>query len=412
MGTLAKWAKGLLYARGLRFGRLDGFERLIAGIYGTPDRLPILCQPYTYAMGMHGLSAEQFFRDPRLFIHASFNMAAYFGVDLWSPVFDFYNIELEAMGQRLIWRERSEPDVDSTAPLIKSEQDLDRLRPPRPGYDGRMPYVLDAYRRYTDITGWPPMGYACSPFTLAVLTRGYVPFLRDMRRRPAFAHRLMEFYSTEVLAPWIEKIGEETRASVIVMADAWASQPNVTVEMVREFCLPYVEKVIRATSTATRTVLDTGSWGERAVREPRDVLDIKMEMMIPGNRFPAMRPFYLLVWNEDYEEVGIPLLRAYADEKKVCLMLNVRPDLIEEGTPQAIAQTIRGLIREGAGRGRFALLLNLIPVGTGVENVHAAVAAARQFGRYPIPEDLEAIAFRPPVTLPFDAWLKKYGLPL
>jgi hypothetical protein len=215
-----------------------------------------------------------------------------------------------------------------------------------------------------------------------------------------------------VLAPWIEKIGEETRASVIVMADAWASQPNVTVEMVREFCLPYVEKVIRATSTATRTVLDTGSWGERAVREPRDVLDIKMEMMIPGNRFPAMRPFYLLVWNEDYEEVGIPLLRAYADEKKVCLMLNVRPDLIEEGTPQAIAQTIRGLIREGAGRGRFALLLNLIPVGTGVENVHAAVAAARQFGRYPIPEDLEAIAFRPPVTLPFDAWLKKYGLPL
>jgi hypothetical protein len=137
-----------------------------------------------------------------------------------------------------------------------------------------------------------------------------------------------------------------------------------------------------------------------------------MEMMIPGNRFPAIRPFYLLVWNEDYEAVGIPLLRSYADEKKVCLMLNVRPNLIEEETPQTIADTVRTLIRQGAGRGRFALLLNLIPVGTPAEIVHAAVAAARQFGRYPIPEDLEAIAFRPPAFLPFDAWVRDNGLPL
>ena len=98
---------------------------------------------------------------------------------------------------------------------------------------------------------------------------------------------------------------EVTGTSVVVMSDAWASQPNVTTQMVREFCLPYAEKVIRATNSAMRTVMNTGSWGERAVADPREVLDMKMEMITRGNPLPALRPFYLLVWNEDYEEVGI-----------------------------------------------------------------------------------------------------------
>ncbi len=410
MGATGKLARGLLYAKGLRIGHLGGFERLIAGIYGTPDRVPVLCQPYTYAMAMHGVSAHEFFTQPRTFVHASSNMANYFGFDFWSPVFDFYNIEAEALGQKLIWRDGSEPDVDTAVPLIKEEGDLDRLRPPVPGKDGRMPYVLDAYKRYMEIMGVPPMGYCCSPFTLAVLIRGYVNFLRDMRRRPAFAHRLLGFLSMEVVVPWIEKIGEATQASVVVMSDAWASQPNMTVEMVREFCLPYIEKVIRATSTPQRTVMDTGSWGEGTVKDPRQVLDIKMDMMLPGNRLKAMRPFFLLVWSEDYEKIGILSARSYADEKKVCLMLNLRPDLLEEGPPQAIADTVRKVILQGAGKGRFAFLINLVPVRAPVANVHAAVAAAKQFGRYPISADPEAPPFRPPEFLPFDEWRRREGL--
>jgi uroporphyrinogen decarboxylase len=408
--SMLKLNKALLYSWGLRIGHLDGFERLIAGIYGTPDRVPIITQPYTYAMGLHGLAGKQFFSQPEPFINASYNMATYFGIDFWVPVFDFYNIELDALGQKLIWRDRSEPDVDSSHPLIKSEEDLRRLKPPVAGKSGRMPYVLESYKRYIDLMGVPPMGYACSPFTMAVLIRGYVNFLRDMRRNPSFAHRLMEFLSMEVVTPWIDKIAEVTKASIIVMADAWASQPNMTVEMVREFCLPYIEKIIRATNSPLRTVLDTGSWGERSVKDPRDVLDIKMDMMVPGNNLEALRPFFLLVWNEDYEELGIPLLRSYAEDKKVCLMLNIRPNLIEEGPPQRIVDTVRKVIKEGAGKGRFNLLINLVPIGTPVEHVHAAVAAAKQFGIYPIDEDLEHATFRSPDFMPFDEWVKKEGL--
>ncbi len=67
--------KGMAHAYGLRLGKLDGFERLIAAIYGTPDRVPVLARPYTYAMGMHGLTGKVFFSEPRPFIHASCNFA-------------------------------------------------------------------------------------------------------------------------------------------------------------------------------------------------------------------------------------------------------------------------------------------------------------------------------------------------
>ncbi len=411
MGVTAKLLKGTLYAKGLRFGELDSYERVIAGIFGKPDRAPIFLQPYTYAMSMHALSARRFFSEPVPFVNASYNTATYFGADSWSPVFDFYNIELDALGQKLIWRENTEPDVDTRQPLVASEDDFKKLKPPVAGKSGRMPFVLESYRLYEEVTGIPPIGYACSPFTMAVLIRGYVNFLRDMRRNPAFAHSLLEFLSMEVVCPWIDKIAEVTNTSMVVMNDAWASAPNMTTPIVREFCLPYLEKVIRATNSAMRTVMGTGSWGEKEVADPREILNIKMEMLTAGNSFKALRPFYLLVWSEDYEVVGIPKIRAYAEEKGVCLLLNIKPALIEEGPVDRIVENVVKLIGEGAGNGKFGLLINLVPLGTPVEHLHAAVAAIKQFGAYPVGR-LERADFRMPSFAPFDEWVRKEGLPV
>lgn len=96
--VMLKLNKAPAYALGLRLGQLDGYERLIAGIYGTPRPRARYRPALHYAMGMHGLSARTFFREPRPFIHASSNFARHFGIDFWSPAFDFYNIEPEALG--------------------------------------------------------------------------------------------------------------------------------------------------------------------------------------------------------------------------------------------------------------------------------------------------------------------------
>ena len=410
--VLLKISKGILYGKGIHLGSLDGYERLIAAIYGTPDRVPVILQPYLYAMHLNGLSSQSFFREPVPFIHASYNTAQYFGVDTFSPVFDFYNIEAEALGQSLTWDEQREPAVNSNNFLIKERKDLNGLRPPVPGESGRMPYVLEAYRRYKEIMNMPPICYCCSPFTMAVLIRGLNKLVVDMHRDPSFVHDLMAFLSMEVVVPWIKKMIKETGTSMVAMSDAWASPPIVSPKIIREFCLPYVEKVIRETSTPQCSVVDTGTWGESRVKDPREILDIKMGMMLSGNNLHFMRPYYLLVWHEDYEKVGIPVIRSYAEEKKICLMLNVQHDILAQGTPEAIVERVRKLIREGAGKGKFAVLINMVSPDTPLENVHTAVAAVKQFGTYPIPDGLDRQPFKKPTFLPFAKWVKDYGLPV
>ncbi|MDD5711638.1 MAG: uroporphyrinogen decarboxylase family protein [Smithellaceae bacterium] len=412
MHVIFKLAKGLLYAHGLHLGKLDGYERLIASIYGRPDRVSILLQPYLYAMHLHGLSSQEFFRNPDAFIHASYNTVKYFGIDAWSPVFDFYNIEAEALGQSFKWDESREPFVDSSNYLIKDKKDLGRLCPPVAGESGRMPYVLAAYRRYRELMNMPPICYCCSPFTMAVLVRGLQRFVVDMYKDPSFAHDLMSFLTAEVVVPWIRRMIKEAGSSMVVMSDAQASPPIVSPALIREFCLPYVEKVIRATSTAQCTVVDTGTWGESRVKNATEILDIKTEMMRRGNNLHATRPYYLLVWYEDYDKVGIPAIRSYADKKKICLMLNVQHDLVGTGTHEQIVGLVRRLIREGAGDGRFAILINMVSAGTPPENVHAVVAAVKQYGRYPISPEILAEPFAMPVISPFPEWFKKYGLPV
>jgi len=407
-----KLTKGILYGKGIKLGSLDGYERLIAAIYGTPDRVPVLLQPYLYAMRLNGLSGRKFFSEPVPFINASYNTVRYFGVDSWSPVFDFYNIEAEALGQRLGWDEQREPFVDTHDPLIKEKKDLGSLKPPIPGKSGRMPFVLEAYGRFKEIMGMPPICYSCAPFTLAVLIRGLRKLIVDMYRDPRFVHDLMEFLGMEVVVPWIKTMVSQTGASMVAMSDAQASPPIVSPAMIREFCLPYVDKVIRATSMPQCTVIDTGTWGESHVKDPREVLDIKMDMMLSGNNLNFMRPYYLLVWHEDYEKIGIPLVRSFADEKKVCLMLNVQYDILREGSPEEIAGRVRRIIREGAGKGRFGILINMVSVDTPVENVHAAVEAVKQFGAYPITGDIDRRTFIRPTFPPFEKWVKKHGLPV
>jgi uroporphyrinogen decarboxylase len=410
MHVMLKLAKALLYAKGIHLGELDGYERLIAGIYGRPDCVPVILQPYLYAMHLNGLRSRKFFSEAVPFVHASYNTAMYFGADSWTPVFDFYDIEAEALGQEFIWDVQLEPSVNKHNFLLKEKGLLLKLKPPIPGESGRMPFVLESYRLYRGIMHLPPICYACSPFTLAILVRGLQEFLMDMMDDPSFAHDLMEFLSMEVVAPWIRTLIRETGTSMVAMSDAQASPPIVSPDMINEFCLPYIEKIIRATSTPQCTVGDTGTWGESKVKDPRVVLDIKMAMMRAGNRLHALRPCYLLVWQEDYVKTGIPAVRSYADEKNICLMLNTAPLLIGDGPPERIVESVMTILREGAGTGRFVLLVNMVPVGTPVEHVHAAIAAVRQFGRYPISPDIDSKVFRMPSFEPFDVWAKKNGL--
>jgi uroporphyrinogen-III decarboxylase len=331
-------------------GRPDGYTQYSAALFGVTDRIPVVVQPGLYAMALHGLPSQRFFCEAETFIHASHDMAACFGFDGWAPVFDANNIEAEALGQALVWREGMEPWVDSDNLLLKERVDLERLAPPIPGHSGRMPFVLESYQRFADLTGVSPVCACCSPLTLAAQVRGTKMLIMDMYRDPAFVDRLLTFLGQEVVVPWVRKLIEDTGASAVVMWDAEARPPIMSPSLIRRFCLPHVEAVIRAASSATCTVIDAAAWGEDQVTDHGDMLEIK----------------------------------AYASRQKVSRVLNLRPDVWCVESAGEVVDVVCDLLEEDAQEGSAVLLINHIPVGTPVELVQAAVAAARQFGNLPI----------------------------
>jgi uroporphyrinogen-III decarboxylase len=356
----------------LRVDRPDVTERFPAALYGKPDRasvvdrVPVAVQPGLYAMALHGLSSRRFFHEPEAFIRASGNMAAYFGFDWWSPAFDVYNIEAEAMGQPLVWREGAEPWVDWSNPLLRERQDLDRLAPPVPGESGRMPFVIQAYRRFRDLTGVAPVCACCSPLTLAALLRGVKRLIQDMYRDPAWVDRLMGFLSQEVVAPWIRMLAEATGASTVVMCDPFAGPPVLSPSLIRRFWQPHVQAVIQAASSPTCTVLNSAGSCEGHVADSSLIMDVKA--------------------------------------------LEIRPEQWRAGSTVQIVDSVCRALEEAQPAGRFALLLHHIPAGTPVHQVHTAVAAVRQFGRYPLAAPLDRRAFQMPETVPFRQWVRLHGL--
>lgn len=354
----------------------DGHEQFSAALFGMPGRVPVVVQPGLYAMGLHGLSSQRFFREPETFIHASQNLAAYFGFDGWAPVFDANNIEAEALGQPLVWREDMEPWVDRDNLLLRERIDLDHLVPPIAGQSGRMPFVLESYQRFAELTRTSPVCACCAPLTLAAQLRGTKALIMDMYRDPAFVDRLLAFLSQEVVVPWIRKLVEATGAATVVMWDAEARPPIMSPSLIRRFCLPHVEAVIRETSSPTCAVIDAAAWGEDQIADHGDLLEIK----------------------------------AYASRQKVSRVRNLRPDVWCADSAGQVVDAVCELLEEGEQDGSAVLLINHIPVGTPVEHVHAAVAAARQFGQYPIRGSLDQQTFRSPQTVPFQQWVRRHGL--
>jgi uroporphyrinogen-III decarboxylase len=350
----------------LPVGRPDLYERYSAALFGRPDRTPVVVQPGLYAMALHGLSSRRFFREPETFIRASHNTAAYFGFDWWSPVFDVFNIEAEALGQTLVWREGMEPWVDSEDPLLRERGDLEWLSPPIPGESGRMPFVTEAYRTFAELTGVPPVCICCSPLTLAALLRGIRTLVVDMYRDPGFVDRLLAFLGQEVVVPWIRCLAEATGASTVVMCDPLARTPTLSPSLMRRFWQPHVRSVIQAASTPSCTVLDSAGSCEGQVADASLVTDVNA--------------------------------------------LEIRPELWRDGPRERIVDAVCQVLEGARLDGRFALLMHHIPADAPAEHVRTAVEAVKQFGRYPIPERLERQAFRSPETIPFPQWAVQHGL--
>ena len=239
-------------------GTRERLDRYSPGLQGRAEFVPILAQINEHVVRLCGGDMREAYTNAEKFVEMNLAVFEYYQLDMPGFYYDIYNIEAEALGQRMNWESDRMPDIDRQNPLIREPSDLDHLRPPDFRKSARMPFVLEVMRRCYDL-GLPVRVRFCSPFSLAVNVRGIENLLMDILTDPRFAHRLLTFLTDEVLIPWVqtqrEAIGQPGAAGN--GADAAASPPIVTVEILEEFVMPYVARMNEKIGNVT----SMGYWG-------------------------------------------------------------------------------------------------------------------------------------------------------
>ena len=383
----------------LSAGTKERIDRYFRAFRGETDVVPILAQVNEHVVKLCNGDMREAYTNAEKFVAMNLAAFEYYLLDMPGFYYDIYNIEAEALGQRMNWERNRMPDIDRRYPLIRDHSDLDHLCPPDFKKSGRMPYVLEVMGRCYDL-GLPVRIRFCSPFSLAVNIRGIEPLLIDMLTSPEFVHRLFTFLTDEVLIPWVqtqrEAIGQ-TEASASG-ADAAASPPIVTVEILEEFVMPYLVRM----NEKINNVSSVGYWGSSFLYKHQEKFRKMLELM------SSVSPSLLMCADPDVAIVGPESYVKFASEKEATLMLGIDTMLMQEGPVERIVERCRRYVLAGS-TSRLVIFFNDISVNTAPRNVHVAIAAIRHFGKYPI-ENRSLESFRIPKIEPPEAFMKRYRL--
>ena len=182
----------------------DGVNRFETAMQGIPDRVPVVTQMHEFAMKELGIAAKRFYTTPEIIAAGTLEIQEKYGIDVPVLDYDVYNIEAEALGQEVKYSATDMPDVDRTKPLIRTRDDLKKIRTPDFDSDGRFPHVVEMNRIFRQLIGGAEITVRfCAPFSLAANIRGLEPLIMDIYTDPDFARNLFDRIVEDLLAPWV-----------------------------------------------------------------------------------------------------------------------------------------------------------------------------------------------------------------
>jgi len=345
-----------------------GAKRFDDAMHGIADRVPVFAQMHEFTMEALGIPANVFYTRPEILVPATLEIAERYEFDLSFVDYDVYNIEAEALGQKVIFFEHDMPDIERSSPLITGPDDLDKIRTPNFDTEGRFPIIMEMNSLYSQLTGLPPALQFCAPFSLAANIRGLENLIMDILRNPEFARSLFDRIVNEVLAPWILYQKEQfPKATSIAGADAMASVPVVNLKIMRDWVVPYILRLRNICGPE----LYVPNWvGERYIKKPEEMLALKLQVS----------PGFLEGQDPDVKKLGPRLYREYADKHKVPLILGVGARFLAQASPEEVHKRVMHYIEIGGKNGRFSLYLCNLAANTPPENVIAAVDAVKNWG--------------------------------
>lgn len=348
----------------------EGAKRFENAMRGIPDQVPVYAQMHEFAMQELGVKAREFYTTPELLAAGTLEIAERYGIDVGFLDYDVYNIEAEALGQKIVFFENHIPDVDRNAPLIAGPDDLHKIRTPDFDTAGRFQKIIEMHRIYEKLTGVPASLQYCAPFSLAANLMGIKSLIKSIIKSPDFVRGLFDAIVEEVLAPWILYQKKHfPNATSIGGSDATASLPILNMRMLEEWGVPYI---LRLREICGPEVYVANWVGERYLENPREMLAFKL----------LVSPEFLEGQDPDVDSLGPEIYKSYAQDHDVPLVLGVGASFLALANPEEVSARVKNYIEVGGQNGRFALYLCNLGATTPPENVKAAIEAVHTYGRY------------------------------
>ncbi|MCK4713841.1 MAG: hypothetical protein KAT26_13280, partial [Marinosulfonomonas sp.] len=289
-----------------------------AFLSNTSSQTPFVQQSHEFNMRFMKMDAWEYYSNPETLVYGAMKTAHDLKFDMPDICWDAYNIEAEAIGAKLVSFDDLTPAIDNTTPLITCEKDLARMKP-LDVTKGRIPFTSDVTSLVREITGTTPALIFCAPFTLASHLMKFEDLVLLMQDNPAYVHKVMTYITDEVLAPFIMDYRKRfPNAPVAMGSDAVASLPFISLGMLEEFALNYIERLRNI--TGGDAAVDNW-WGDSFVEDKEKFWELKLRA----------NPDYLKIQDPDLYRVGLKPAKDFAVARDLPVLFGVSNNLLMTG---------------------------------------------------------------------------------
>ncbi len=330
----------------------------------------LTAQMHEHALEITDFDGHEVYQNPEKLVEAVLTVRNRYGFDLPVLGYDVYNVEAELLGKKIHFLQKQAPQQSETNII----EDLSRAKEIIPKYSpdgirdrGRFAYVLEATEIFIEKTGSIPYLQFTAPFTLAARLIDFEKLLTSMISRPDTVHVFLEVLTERVLIPWLTLQKEKfPGAEIYLGADALASPPNLSTEMLEEFVLPYVELLKKEVGAGVGIV---NWWGEASVKNLEDFLELKRKVSPHGENLRVQDP--------DLNQIDLALLKDYIIDQEMHLTLGISARLLNRGDCQQIQQRLERYITLAEELPHLTIYFCSLGSDTPPENIKHAVSAAR-----------------------------------
>jgi len=234
-------------------------QRLLSVLEGRPvDRPPVICPggmmnaAIVQVMKSSGVTLPEAHQEPELMAKLAYAVQECTGFENFGVPFCM-TVEAEVFGSAVDLGSLScEPKIgkeifpDSAGVVYQDIEDLLQK--------GRIGIVAEAVKRLARAyPAVPVLGTLTGPISLAASIVDPIPFLKDLRRNPREAHRVLD-YVTRFLVGYIHLLAENG-ATIIAIGDPTATGEILGPAMFKEYAVPYLQKVAASVHEAGLPVI-------------------------------------------------------------------------------------------------------------------------------------------------------------